>query len=169
MRKFLSVAVLLSFLTVAPLATAKESSWGSGSYGKVGDWIGAGGLGLTISPTLFLINPQLEYVWKPNVYVGPMIQLAPGDVGVLVSVSGTIRTLLGHHPRVKPSVEGGLGFAIASAGYASSVGVNIHFGMGFDYMVQPNFTLGTMIRANFAPPMKTFYLSWPLLMARFVL
>jgi hypothetical protein len=141
----------------------------NGSFGKVGDWIGSGGLGLTISPNLFLMSPQLEYVYMPNVYIGPLIQLAPGEGGVLISTSATIRTLLGKHPRVKPTVEAGLGFAVASSDFSSSAGVNIHFGMGVDYLLTSKISLGTMIRANFAPPMKTFYVSWPIFLGRFIL
>ena len=73
----------------------KESS---GEMGGHGDWIASGGMGLTVSPTLFLISPQMEYVARPNLLVGPLIQMGLGDAGVLFSAEVTGRYILGHHP-----------------------------------------------------------------------
>lgn len=129
------------------------------------EWIMGGGLGLTISPSTFLLSPQLEYIHSDRLTYGPLIQMGIESY-VLFTVSGTARYAFGHHPKVKPSVEGGLGLAIASSSFASSVGVHIMMGMGLDYQIDHEFTLGTMIRANFAPPLKTFFLSWPLFLAR---
>jgi hypothetical protein len=169
MRK-LSLFFLLVGWAIPTLGTPYwGGSTANGSFGKQGDWIGSGGIGLTISPNLFLLSPQLEYVYVRNVYLGSVIQLAPGDGGVLVSASATIRTLLGKHPYVKPTVEAGLGFAVASSAFSSAAGVNIHFGMGVDYLLNTKIAVGTMIRANFAPPMQTFYVSWPMFMGRFLL
>lgn len=137
------------------------------SQGK--EWIASGGLGLTVSPTLLMINPQLEYVYRPNLFFGPMIQAGLGDVGTLFTFSGTVRYLVGHHPRVRPALEGGLGLAVGSSSFSSSVGVHITFGMGVDFVLEPTIILGTMIRANFAPPLDTFFMSWPIIVARFIL
>ena len=170
MRKWCrSFAVSLA-LSSACATAAPHSFFTNIGMGKEGDWIGGLGMGLTLNPTSFLFTPQLEYVYRPNIYLGPMIQLAPEEDGVLISFSCTVRTWLGKHPHVKPTVEGGLGFAVASsAGGSSSFGVNLSFGMGVDYLVQNNLTIGTMVRSNFAPPVKTFYLSWPLLAVRYIL
>jgi hypothetical protein len=171
LKTFFLAALTVSLLVVSnPTYAAHNRSLVSpGRVGEpVGEWIVGGGIGLTIDPTLFLISPQLEYVVKPNILVGPLIQLGLGNIVLFVpSVAG--RIIIGHHPHAKPSVEGGLGMAIASAGYNSSVGVNIHFGIGFDYQIDPDIAVGTMIRANFAPPLKTFYLSWPIFLGRFLL
>ncbi len=134
-----------------------------------GDYIFSGGFGLTVSPTFLLINPQLEYAHQHDIFFGPMVQLGVGDPGSLFAVSGTIRTILGDHARVKPSLEAGLGMAFASSFTTNNVGVLFHFGMGFDYIVDRRFMLGTMIRGNLAPPLKTFFISWPIILARMLL
>jgi hypothetical protein len=131
--------------------------------------LAGGGIGLTVSPTLFLLSPQLEYIARPNITVGPLVQLGISDPVVLFAPSLTGRIIIGNNPRVKPSLEGGIGIAVGSAVGTSSIGVNIHFGIGFDYQIEPGIAIGTMIRANFAPPLKTFYLSWPIILGRFAL
>lgn len=146
------LTLALSALTAAP-AHAKG-------------WIFSGGLGLTISPDLFLINPQLEYIHDARLTYGPIVQVAVGNGGAIFTMSGSVRYLLGNHPKFKPAVEGGMGLAVASSLFTSSVGVHIMMGMGFDYKLDNQISLGTMIRGNFAPPLKTFFLSWPLAMFR---
>ena len=61
-----------------------------------------------------------------------------------------------------------LGLAVGSAA-SSAVGVHIMFGMGVDYVIDSRLRLGTVVRANLAPPMDTFFLSWPIIMARYSL
>lgn len=129
-------------------------------------WIFSGGLGLTVSPELFMINPQLEYIHDARLTYGPMVQVGVGSGVSLFTVTGTVRYLLGNHPKFKPAVEGGMGMAIASGVGTSSAGVHIMAGMGFDYRLDNTMSLGTMIRMNLAPPLKTFFLSWPLILFR---
>lgn len=138
------------------------------AFGNQAGWIASGGFGLTVSPTKLLLSPQLEYVSKSNFFFGPLVQAGVGDPGVLFTGSVTGRFLIGHHPNVKPSVEGGLGLA-AGSGFSDSVGVHIMFGMGMDYIIDNTIAVGTMIRANFAPPLKTFFLSWPIAIVRFAI
>ena len=157
MRNLLVIALLL---TVAGRAQG---------FGSKGNWIASGGIGLTVSPTLFLISPQLEYVQRPNLFVGHLIQAGLGEGGVLFTATATGRLLIGKHPQVKPSVEGGLGLAMASSLFGSSVGIHVLMGLGMDYLVDKDISVGTMIRANFAPPLKTFFLSWPLIVGRFAI
>ena len=172
-NSFLLFTVLLTAVSGFAVAKPKPKEHlvkePPGEMGGHGDWIASGGMGLTISPTTFLLSPQLEYVYRPNLLVGPLVQMGLGNGGVLFTGEVTGRYILGHHPRIKPSLEAGLGLAAASGGYASAVGVNIHVGMGCDYIIDRGIAVGTMIRANFAPPLKTFYLSWPILVARFLL
>lgn len=157
--------ILLLLLVTAALAMPGRAH----AFGTRGSWIASGGFGLTISPTLVLLNPQLEYVQRSNLFIGPMIQAGLGDPGVLFTASGTARLLIGHHPKLKPAIEGGLGIAFASSAFASSVGVHILVGMGVDYFVDKDIAIGTMIRANLAPPVKTFFLSWPIIVGRFAI
>lgn len=132
-------------------------------------WIFSGGLGLTISPELFMITPQLEYVHDARLTYGPLVQVAVGSGSSLFTTSGSVRYLLGNHAKFKPAVEGALGLAVASGVATDSVGVHIMMGMGFDYKIDNQISLGTMIRANFAPPLKTFFISWPLFIGRFTI
>ncbi len=137
----------------------------SPSFARTGGWIFSGGLGLTISPETFLITPQLEYQHNERLTYGPLVQAGIASGGSLFTLSGSIRYILGNHPKFKPSVEGGLGIAFGS-GFPDSVGVHILMGMGFDYRLTNEMSLGTMIRLNLAPPLKTVFMSWPLIMFR---
>lgn len=128
-------------------------------------WIASGGLGLTISPTLFMINPQLEYHWKQNLFVGPMVQLGLGDA-TLFTVTGTIRYLFTQNPQIRPSIEGGLGVGFGSPA-SSNVGVHIMMGMGAEYVINSGISVGTVVRANLCPPLDTFFVSWPIVLGRF--
>ena len=159
MKKLLLLTVLVfsfSFSSQAQIASR-------------GNWLFGGGLGVTLSPELFLLNMQLEKVSNDRLSWGPLLQVAPGSGGVLFTGSIGARYIIGNHKRFKPSFEGGVGLALASSIFADSIGVHIYGGMGFEYIVEPGLSLGTMIRANFAPPLKTFFLSWPIAMVRFAL
>jgi hypothetical protein len=139
-------------------------------FGNRGNLIASGGFGLTINPTYVLISPQLEYVSRPHFFFGPLAQLALGDGGVLLTTTATARVILGTHPHLKPSFEGGIGLAFASGSFSgNNVGVAIHGGMGFDYQIDASTAVGTMLRVNFAPPIKSFFISWPLIIGRFLL
>lgn len=158
MKRYLVTTAIL-FLCLGRAASAEYSK---------GQWIASGGLGLTFSPTLLLLNPQLEYVVDPNLFFGPNLQLGLGGA-VLMAASGSVRYQFGTDPRLKPCVEGGLGLALAGSGYSSSAGVLIHFGIGVDYVVNHTVSVGTMIRGNLAPPLTTFFVSWPLIIGRFLI
>jgi len=160
MKNRILIALVLGLAVVTTKAEA---------FGSRGNWIASGGLGLTISPTLFLLSPQLEYVQRPNLYIGPLIQMGLGEGGVLFTATATGRFLIGRHPLVKPTVEGGLGLAMASSLFGSSLGIHVLMGIGVDYLIDRDISIGTMIRMNFAPPLKTFFLSWPMIVARFAL
>ena len=133
-----------------------------------GDMVGSGGFGLTLSPTLVLLTPELEYVYHPDLLFGGLVQMGFGDA-FLFTASGTARWTVGHHPKVHPTFEGGLGMAIGSNSFASSVGVHMMLGGGFDYSIDKMTSVGTMIRMNFAPPLKGFFVSWPMIVGRFKL
>lgn len=143
-----------------PFASRKPAAVGSAP------WIVSGGFGLTFSPTLVLINPQLEYVHDSRLSYGPMIQLGLGDA-TLVTFTGTVRYQIGNHPKLRPNVEGGLGLAVGSSFYGSSVGVHILLGMGADYHIDNSLSVGTTFRVNLAPPLDTFFVSWPLAIVRY--
>ena len=58
---------------------------------------------------------------------------------------------------------------MASSLYSSNVGVHILAAGGVDYVYDKNLTLGSMIRLNFAPPLKSMFLTWPMIIARYKL
>ena len=135
------------------------------AIGRQGNWVASGGFGMSFSPSLVLFSPQLEYVHKDDLFVGPLLQVAPGVTGVLFTASATVRKILGGHPNVKPCLEAGVGIAMLG----SSPGVLVHAGMGFDYVVDKQISIGTVVRADFAPPASTFFVTWPILVGRFAL
>lgn len=135
-------------------------------------WIATGGFGLSVGAlgqTQVLLTPQLEQVRTPRLYIGPLVQVGISTSSV-IGISGTVRYLAGNHAKIRPSFEGGLGMAFATDDPGifrnSSVGVLIHVGMGVDYQIDSDFSVGTIFRANFAPPMDEFFLTWPVVVAR---
>lgn len=137
--------------------------------GTKGEFIGSAGAGIMTSPTLFLISPELEYIHSEDLTLGGLAQMGLGGGGVLFTASGKVRHFFGGSPRVKPCVEGGLGLSLASSLFSSAVGVHIEAGMGFDYILDKRTAIGTMIRLNFSPPLKSFFISWPIVTMRFLL
>ena len=136
--------------------------------GKKGDFVGSGGLGILSSPTLLLLSPELSYVHSQDLMVGALMQMGVGN-GLLFTATGTVRYLFGSHVRVRPAVEGGIGLALQSGLFSSSVGVHVLAGMGFDYLLDRNISVGTTVRLNFAPPVKSFFLSWPIVVVRILM
>ncbi|NBX92779.1 MAG: hypothetical protein EB078_04560 [Proteobacteria bacterium] len=159
MKHFI-ILILLVLCCQSPVSVA---------MGNRGDFIGSAGIGLLTSPTLFLLSPELEYVHNQDLNIGALAQMGLGEGGVLFTASGKVRHFFGGTPRVKPCVEGGLGLSMSSSLFSSAVGVHIEAGMGFDYVLEKNMTIGTMIRLNFSPPLKSFFLSWPIVTLRFLL
>jgi hypothetical protein len=134
-----------------------------------GDWIGSAGLGVMVSPSLFLVSPQIEYVYRRNVFLGPLLQAGLGSGGALIGASFTGRVMLGQNPRLRPNMEGGIGLVASSGLFSGSIGILLHVGMGFDFLLDEKLSLGTIIRANFAPPIQTFVFSWPIFTVRYIL
>jgi hypothetical protein len=135
---------------------------------RLGDWVGSAGMGFMSSPALFLISPHIERLYRPNMFLGVLMQAGFGGPEALFTISFTGRYQLGEHPRLRPVVEGGAGFVAASKGFGSSFGVLIHMGMGVDYLVTPDVAISSVVRANFAPPVQGFFLSWPFIQVRYL-
>ena len=158
-RKYWSFFLFLLVFSCAPAQAALSK----------GDWIGSGGIGTTVSPTLFLISPQIEYVYQRNLFVGPLIQAGMGQGGALIGTSFTGRLHLGQHPRLRPFLEAGAGVMASNKLFTASLGLLFHMGMGFDYLLEERLAISTVIRANFAPPIQSFIFSWPMVVVRFIL
>ncbi len=133
-----------------------------------GDWIASGGMGFISAPGLFLISPHLEKVHRRNFFVGALIQAGMGGSGALFTLTGTARLQVGNHPRLRPTIEGGLGVAASTVAAASKFGIALHVGMGVDWLFEPNIAFSTIVRACFAPPAQTFFLSWPIFQVRYL-
>ncbi|MEZ4749258.1 MAG: hypothetical protein R3B54_01135 [Bdellovibrionota bacterium] len=83
----------------------------------------------------------------------------------MATFSGSLRyTFPTRRPKLQPFVEGALGLAISSFG--NNVGVHLMMAGGLDYDVTPDFTIGTTFRFNFAPPVDSFFVSWPIAVGR---
>lgn len=132
-------------------------------------WLASMGLGFATSPSVLLLSPQMEYPYKPNLYIGPLFQVGIGGSTVFTA-SGAARYFIGADRKLKPSMEVGLGLTAASSSFGdSSIGVHIHFGMGVDYWIEPDIAIGTMLRANLSPPVRDFFFSWPIAIGRFLI
>ncbi len=138
------------------------------SLGRVGDYLASGGVGITVGPSTFLLSPQLEYVYRDDLTISGLAQIGISD-GVLFTGGGVARWLLGNHNYIKPTIEAGIGIALSSDILPKSFGVHLLGGIGADYFVSKDMSIGSMLRLNFAPPMKGFFVSWAILNARFVL
>lgn len=136
---------------------------------RKGDWIGSGGAGISISPTLILLSPEVEYVYDTNIHFGILTQIGFGSDGVLFTGTGTGRLMLSPYGKIQPTIQGGMGLAMASTLFNQTFGVHLMVGFGADYEIDKSTSIGTMIRMNFAPPLKSFFISWPLIIGRFLL
>jgi hypothetical protein len=157
MKKFLA---LFLFLVL---------SFNTFGLGGKGDYIGSAGVGLVLSPTLFMLSPSLEYMYDKDISIGVLGQLAFGG-GTLFTVTGVGRWVMGNPmAKFRPVVEAGLGLAFASTLFTASTGVHLLGGFGVEYSLNRTTTLGSVLRLNFAPPLKSLFVSWPLVVARFLL
>lgn len=139
------------------------------SIQAMASWTAGGGVGLTIGPTLFLVSPELQHRTSPQLSYGPLVQLGVGDSSQVLLTGGILGKMrVGHHSHLHPFIEGGLGIAFGSSISKNNFGAHILFGMGADYDLGDGLSLGTVIRANLAPPLKTFFASWPLIVLRIV-
>lgn len=134
-----------------------------------GDWIGSFGAGLFVNPTLVLIAPQIEMVYRRNLFLGPLIQAGLGKGGALIGTSFAARLMVGQNPRLRPCIELGAGLMASSGLFVDPIGILFHFGMGFDFLLEEKIAIGTIVRANFAPPIQSFVFGWPLVVLRMIL
>ncbi len=135
---------------------------------KEGDWIGSAGIGFMSSPALFLVSPHLERVHSPGLFLGVLMQAGMGGTNALFTLSFTARYQIGNDPRLRPTIEAGAGITSATAAFSSSFGLALHVGMGAEYLLSNNLALSSVVRANFAPPVQGFFLSWPVIQGRYL-
>jgi len=150
--------LILSALLCAPLQAERL---------KAGTWMFGFGVGYLSAPGLFLAAPHLERTLNGWI-LGMLAQAGFGSNNALFAISATARVQVGEHPRLRPTLEAGIGFATASRGYNAQMGFELHAGMGVEYLWDSGTAFGTMVRANFAPPLHDFFLSWSILNVRFL-
>jgi hypothetical protein len=148
--------LVLCFLILSSVAKADRLN--------PGDWIGSAGIGFLSPPGMFLISPHLEKVYKKNIFLGALVQAGFGGSGALFTISATGRLQMGIHPRLRPTMEAGLGMSSATNG----IGFLFHLGMGVDYLLEADLAISTVVRACFAPPIQSFFLSWPIVQLRYL-
>lgn len=131
-----------------------------------GQWAASMGMGLTFSPEMFVLTPQVEYIHSRNVSYGGLIQLGLRGGATLFTASASIKYAFDvSHRSLNPFVEGGAGIA-ASSGFVDNFGVHLHIAGGLDYHISHSFSVGSLIRMNFAPPVDNFFLTWPIVIGR---
>ncbi len=154
------LAIMLCIVFSFPALAIKEMR---------GAWIGSGGFGVALGPTLMVISPQLEYVYREDFHFGVMSQIGFGAGGALFTGGGTVRYIFAKHGKMFPTIEGGIGLTLSSGVFDQSIGVHLLTGFGVDMEIDDKTAVGTMIRLNFAPPLKSMFVTWPLLIGRFLL
>lgn len=135
---------------------------------KSGTWLFGFGMGMISAPGLFMASPHLERTLGDGWMLGMLAQAGFSANNSLFTVSATGRFMVGEHPRLRPTLEAGLGFATGSAGYAANLGFHIHGGLGIEYLWDADTAIGSIVRTNFAPPLQDFFVSWSILHIRFL-
>ncbi len=135
-------------------------------------WSLEGGIGLTASPTSFLLSLASPYQLSDHFSLVPLFQLGVTGGRVIVSPSANVRyafDLSGVGPEglrtLVPFVDGGLGFTYMkrNAGDLSDTGFLMTFGGGIEYPLRPGLALGTTMRFNVLPTGvlgDKFFYSW---------
>ncbi|MBI4402638.1 MAG: hypothetical protein HY537_00665 [Deltaproteobacteria bacterium] len=188
MKKLIfSLVALLTIHCYAETATSKKHSRSSAGKAaapvmaeteaatSIRQLVVSGGVGQTF---LFFpvanLTSQFEIAIGEKFFVGMLVNFGGDPIVTTISVTG--RMHLSSHPTLKPSAEVGAGIAIANRDkwfnlIAMSDGVAPmgHIGLGLDYYLQPNFSIGTIARVHLAPAVKTLFFTWPILNIRFTL
>lgn len=144
-----------------------------------GDWTAGGGVGFTADPVAFLMVFEGGYELVEELSVGPHIQLALDDDGLLlaptlhVEKSFTLpEDLVGpRFDQLRPNVQGGLGLVYIDPDTVDGeVGFLLNFGFGADYWVTQNVGVSSNMLFNIIPDdvfTENFFWSWEVLGVRF--
>ncbi|MFO0982886.1 MAG: hypothetical protein U1E76_14340 [Planctomycetota bacterium] len=130
-----------------------------------------GGLGFTADPDTFLLALEGLFWVQPHVGVGPLVQLGVSDRRTLVAPSVNVRGVIDLEQqgleRVKPYVEGGVGFTYLHEdhrrGDDDDLGLLLDVGGGLNFQVNQHLDVGTGVLFNFMPVEvldERFFFSW---------
>jgi hypothetical protein len=136
------------------------------------------GIGFTADPTTFLMGLKGGFYAMPRFAIGAQLQIGVSDDDVIVAPTFNVEYLFDlpaeELDRLKPFVEGGLGFAYIHEDRRDhrddEAGFLINFGFGLDYYVTDTIALGTSMLFNFLPDEvhdEHFFFSWQVIGARF--
>ena len=88
------------FLVLLLLASSSANA----KSAHAGPYVGSLGIGVMFNPSLFLLNPQIEYFSKRNFAYGISAQVGLGSLVFLGTVTGTARWKFDiRHPNWHPS------------------------------------------------------------------
>lgn len=134
------------------------------------------GIGFTADPGTFLLAIEADYWIEHNVAIGPLVQFGLSDddtiVAPTINAKGVFDINQPQLERLKPYVEGGVGFAyIDKDGHDDSdTGLLLDFGFGANVALNDRVSLGTGVLFNFLPAElvdERFFFSWRVLSVGF--
>ncbi|MFO0982496.1 MAG: hypothetical protein U1E76_12310 [Planctomycetota bacterium] len=137
-----------------------------------------GGLGFTLDPDTFLMAARADYWVRPNVAVGPLLQVGLADHRTILAPSFNVKGVFDlkqpSAERLKPYIDGGVGFAYLEKdgrrGDDDDLGVLLDIGGGLSYDVNDHLAVGTGVLFNFLPAElvgERFFFSWQLVTLSF--
>lgn len=134
--------------------------------------------GISSGPTGFLATGEADFWFSRFFSVGPLVQVSAGRSFVFAASGGPKLTFdFEDHEftnLVKPYAQAGAGIALISnrrrGEYRSELGLLLVFGLGADFFVTEEFSLGTGLLFNIMPTEprgELFYLGWKVIEAKF--
>jgi len=175
-------AILATVLLTPGAAHAASTATAADDRG----WSVGGGIGLTASPTTFLMNFDLPYNFGNNLSLGPQMQIGVTGGATVVSMTANGRYDIdfsmgnAESATIRPFVNAGLGFTYESIGpdfnifgvSNSGTGFLIAMGGGLEFRMTDHVSLESAVQFNIiasgAGPGNNdhFYWSWQMLGVR---
>lgn len=130
-----------------------------------------GAIGFTADPDTFLLAFEGNHYVNHNLAIGPLLQLGVADKRVLLAPTLSFRGVfdlgLPELEALQPFVQGGLGLAYLNRdnrrGDDDDVGFLLNFGLGVDYYLRDDLSVGSDMLFNVLPDEtlgENFFFSW---------
>ncbi len=180
------LAVALGAAAVAGAQTTGAQSQGQQASAQQDDekspWSIYSSLGFTLDPETFLLAFGGDYAMTEAFGIGPLLQLGLSDNTTIVALTanGIWSFDLREHVenetlrKLRPTVQGGLGFAHVDKdrGFGSDDDTKflMNFGFGVEYPLTDHFSVGNSLMFNILPwnaAGENFFFSWQFATARF--
>lgn len=176
---------LILIATVWLTSTAPALAQQSEDSSKRG-WSVGGGIGLTASPTSFLMQFDAPYRFGGGLSIGPQLQIGVSGGTTIVSFAangrydfdGLFGSGNGFMSKISPFANGGLGFTYMKRGKKKSysdnsgIGFLMEFGGGVAFALNERISLESAMQFNIIPDgagpndNDKFYWSWQMIGAR---